>query len=120
LHFLRRIAARQPNLVILGTTASVVEVFRRCGFAHVSLMSYPPTQAQRPSAAMSFRHLLYAGAARQDKGFRQVVDFVEFLARMNEKIPITVQVSADHYGKYDSATREDLTRLRSTGMRRSI
>jgi glycosyltransferase involved in cell wall biosynthesis len=112
---LRKIAARQPNLVILGTTASVVEVFRRCGFAHVALLPYPPTQAQRPSAAMPFRRLLYAGAARQDKGFRQVVDYVEFLARQKEKIPITIQVSADHYGKYDPATREDITRLRSTG-----
>ena len=64
LRFLRRIAARQPNLVILGTTASVVEVFRRCGFAHVSLLPYPPTQAQRAGAAMFFRRLLYAGAAR--------------------------------------------------------
>ena len=91
LQSLRRIAARQPNLVILGTTASVVEVFRRCGFAHVSLLPYPPTQAQHPGAAMSFRRLLYAGAARQDKGFRQVVDFVEFLARMREKIPVTIQ-----------------------------
>jgi glycosyltransferase involved in cell wall biosynthesis len=115
LSFLRRIAARQPNLVILGTTASVVEVFRRCGFANVLLLPYPPTQAQRPGDAMPFRRLLYAGAARQDKGFRRVVDFVEFLARENEKILITVQVSADHYGKYDAATREDISRLRSTG-----
>ena len=113
-HSLRRIATRQPNLVILGTTASVVEVFRRCGFAHVSLLPYPPTQAQRPAAAMSFRHVLYAGAARQDKGFRHVVDFVEFLARKKEKIPVTIQVSADHYGKYDAATRQDIIRLRST------
>ena len=112
---LRKIAARQPNLVILGTTASVVDVFRRCGFVCVSLLPYPPPQAQRPGAAMSFRRLLYAGAARQDKGFRQVVDFVEFLARKKEKIPVTIQVSADHYGKYDTATREDIIRLRATG-----
>lgn len=114
LNSLSGIAARQPNLVILGTTPTVVEVFRRCGFSHAFLVPYPPVQAQRP-AAIPFRHLLYAGAARQDKGFRQVVDFVEFLARRKEKIPVTVQVSADHYGKYDAATREDLTRLRSTG-----
>ena len=115
LHFLRRIAVRQPNLVILGTTASVVEVFRRCGFAHVSLLPYPPAQASRPGPATAFRRLLYAGAARQDKGFRQVVDFVEYLARKNENVPVTIQVSADHYGKYDAATREDITRLRATG-----
>ena len=112
---LRRIARRQPNLVILGTTASVVEVFRRCGFAHVALLPYPPTQIQRPGVPMNFRRLLYAGAARQDKGFRKVVDFVEHLARKNEKIPVAIQVSADHYGKYDAATREDIARLRSTG-----
>ena len=115
LQSLRRIAARQPNLVILGTTPSVVDVFRRCGFAHVTLLPYPPTQARRSGAAMSFRHLLYAGAARQDKGFRKVVDFVEFLARRKETIPVTIQVSADHYGKYDAATREDITRLRASG-----
>ena len=114
LNSLSRLAAHQPNLVILGTTPTVVEVFRRCGFAQTFLLPYPPAQAQ-PHAALPFRHLLYAGAARQDKGFRQVVDFVEFLARKREKIPITVQVSADHYGKYDAATREDLSRLRSTG-----
>jgi hypothetical protein len=32
LSFLRRMAARQPDIVILGTTDSVVDVFRRCGF----------------------------------------------------------------------------------------
>jgi hypothetical protein len=111
---LSRLAVLQPNVVILGTTPTVVEVFRRCGFAHVFLLPYPPAQAQ-PHAALPFRHLLYAGAARQDKGFRQVVDFVEFLARRKEKIPVTVQVSADHYGKVDAATREDIARLRSIG-----
>jgi len=115
LQSLRRIAARQPNLVILGTTASVVDAFRRCGFAHVLRLPYPPTQAQHIGAAMSFSRLLYAGAARQDKGFRKVVDFVEFLAHRKEKIPVTIQVSADHYGKYDAATSEDITRLRATG-----
>jgi hypothetical protein len=115
LQSLRRIAARQPNLVILGTTASVVDAFRRCGFAHVSLLPYPPTQARHISAGVSFRHLLYAGAARQDKGFRKVVDFVEFLAGRKEKIPVTIQVSADHYDKYDPATREDITRLHASG-----
>ncbi len=61
---------------------------------------------------MTFRRLLYAGAARQDKGFRQVVNFIEYLASRDARIPVTIQVSADHYGKYDAATREDLIRLR--------
>ena len=113
LRFLRRIAARQPDLVIFGTTASVAEVFRRCGFANVAVLPYPAPEAEGNGAATPFRRLLYAGAARQDKGFGKVVDFVEYLAAKGETIPIAIQVSADHYGKYDDATRHDLARLRS-------
>lgn len=115
LRFLRKIAARQPEIVILGTTATVVEAFRRGGFARVFLLPYPATHAPDAPAAMPFRQLLYAGAARQDKGFREVVDFVELLAGKGERIPITIQVSADHYGKYDPATRADIARLQAVG-----
>ncbi len=106
-------AARQPETVILGTTESVVDVFRRCGFAHVVLLPYPapPSIPDRDAVAIPFRRLLYAGAARQDKGFGLVVDLVELLAARNEDIPIAVQITADHYGKYDAATRADIARL---------
>ena len=113
--FLQKMAARLPNLVILGTTASVVEAFRRCGFANVVLVPYPATQPGHAADPAPFRQLLYAGAARQDKGFTQVVDLVELLAHKKESIPVTIQVSADHYGKYDPATRADLARLQSIG-----
>jgi glycosyltransferase involved in cell wall biosynthesis len=62
---------------------------------------------------MPFRQLLYAGAARQDKGFKAVVDLVALLAARNESIPVAVQISADHYGKLDAATREDIARLKA-------
>jgi len=113
--FLQRMAARVPNLIILGTTVSVVEVFRRCGFANVHLLPYPPTHPARAADAEPFRQLLFAGAARHDKGFTQVVDLVERLAWMKESIPVTIQASADHYGKYDPATRADLARLQAIG-----
>lgn len=112
LRLLRWIAARQPEIVILGTTESVADVFRGCGFANVLPMSYPaPPIAEREAAAVAFRRLLYAGAARQDKGFRTVVDLVELLAARNADIPITVQVTPEHYDKYDAATRGDIARL---------
>jgi len=113
LRFLRTMAARLPEVVILGTTGSVVEVFRQCGFAHVLLLPYPAQQPARSANAVPFRQLLYAGAARQDKGFRVVVDLVQLLAARNEDIPIAVQISADHYGKYDAATRDDIARLKA-------
>ncbi len=112
--FLRWMAARQPEVVILGTTESVVDVFRRCGFANVVLLPYPAPPTVHESEGVAFRQLLYAGAARQDKGFRIVVDFVQLLAIRNQNIPIAVQITADHYGKYDAATRADITRLEAT------
>jgi hypothetical protein len=74
LSFLRRIAARQPNIVILGTTDSVIDAFRRGGFANVVLLPYPAPAPADEIAAVPFRRLLYAGAARQDKGFRKVCE----------------------------------------------
>ncbi len=114
LRLLQRFAARQPEVVILGTTDSVVEVFRGCGFAHVLPLPYPAPPPPDAAGVVPFRQLLYAGAARQDKGFRIVVDLVQLLAARNEVIPIAVQTTADHYGKYDAATRADIARLEAT------
>ena len=113
LRSLRKLAQRQPQIVIFGTTASVVDVFKRCGFANVSLLPYPPPPASGSDAPVVFRQLLYAGAARQDKGFSLIVDLVELLARENDRMPIAVQVSADHYGKVDAKTRADIARLQA-------
>ena len=111
LAFLRRMSARLPDIVILGTTDSVVEAFRRGGFANVVLLPYPAPAPPGDSAPVPFRRLLFAGAARQDKGFGTIVDLVELLAARKEDIPIAVQITADHYGKYDAATRADIARL---------
>jgi glycosyltransferase involved in cell wall biosynthesis len=113
LEFLRRVARTQPNIAILATTPTVADVFTRAGFRQVILLPYPLT-AQRPAdcdTSASFTHLLYAGAARQDKGFTLVVDLIERLAAEQSDIPIKVQISADHYGKHDSVTRADIARL---------
>ncbi len=115
LHSLRKLALRQPNIVILGTTASVVDIFKRCGFAHVFLLPYPSSPASSSDNPVPFRQLLYAGAARQDKGFSLVADLVELLAREGARTPIAVQVSADHYGKVDAQTRSDIARLQAAG-----
>ena len=79
------------------------------------LLPYPPPPASDSGDPVPFRQLLYAGAARQDKGFSLIVDLVELLAREGARTPITVQVSADHYGKVDAQTRSDIARLQATG-----
>ncbi len=115
LRSLRKLALRQPNIVILGTTASLVDTFKRCGFAQVILLPYPSPPASAGDISTPFRQLLYAGAARRDKGFSLIVDLVELLAREGARTPIAVQVSADHYGKLDAQTRSDIARLQAAG-----
>jgi glycosyltransferase involved in cell wall biosynthesis len=113
--FLQKMAVRQPNLVIFGTTPTVVDLFTRAGFGNARVLPYPASTPIPQSEIVPFSNLLYAGAARQDKGFRQVVDLVGMLADSKETIPVAVQISADHFGKMDSETREDIERLRRIG-----
>ena len=111
----RKLAQRQPHVVIFGTTVSVVDFFKRCGFANVLLLAYPPPAPSGGDEPARFRQFLYAGAARQDKGFPLIADLVELLAREGATTPVTVQVSADHFGKVDVKTREDIGRLEAAG-----
>jgi len=98
--------------VIIGPTTSVVEVFAGCGFTNCLVVPYPITPRETEQVpATEFRHLLFAGAARQDKGFSYVVDLLSHLAASGEAIPVTLQTSADHYDKFDTATKADLERL---------
>lgn len=110
---LRKLATAQPNLEILAPTESVIEVFRDAGFRNVHLVPYPiGQQGGQPEKPTLFRHLLFAGAARRDKGFSQVVELVALLRDRGLKHPVVVQTSAEHYGKYDDETAGDIARLR--------
>lgn len=109
---LKKIAARQPNLVILAPTPSVIAPFQAAGFQHALVVPYPVSSEARPAEVKGFRHLLFAGAARQDKGFAHVVDLVAHLQAGGLDIPVTLQVSAEHFGKHDAATQADIQRLR--------
>ncbi len=114
LHSLKKMAIRQPNLVILGPTPSVINAFKNAGFIDARVVPYPitPRKANDISIHSPFRYLLYAGAARQDKGFKQVVDLVEYLHQQKSRIPVTIQTSAEHFGKCDAETKADIERLK--------
>jgi hypothetical protein len=108
---LRRLARRQPELVVLGPTPSVVDVFAEAGFARRAVVPYPaaPLRADAPGPA-AFRHLLFAGAAREDKGFSHVVGLVELLAGRRD-LPIVLQTATDPNDRHDEPTRAALARL---------
>ena len=115
LHSLKKLAIKQPNLVILGPTSSVVNVFKEAGFSDTRVVPYPitPSKASTHNSPVIFRYLLYAGAARTDKGFKQIVDLVEYLHQQKSQIPVVIQTSAEYFDKYDAATMADIARLKS-------
>ena len=112
---LKAIAHRQPNLVILGPTPSVVKIFHDAGFRGARVVPYPISRrdANFQAEPNQFRHLLYAGAARRDKGFSHVVDLVAHLQECGLQIPVLLQTSPEHYGKYDATTQADIQRLQA-------
>ena len=111
--YLAKLARKQPNFVILGPTPSVIDVFKEAGFENAFIVPYPISgQVHNIQAGHDhFTGLLYAGAARQDKGITHVVNLVEHMSKLNLQIPIKLQNSPDHRGKYDTATKADVDRL---------
>lgn len=114
--FFRAAGRRQPDLTLMGPTETAVGVFRECGFRDVRVVPYPgsPASPEPVDAVGAFRHVLFAGAARRDKGFPAVVDFVRFLADTGSEVPVTVQASPEHYGKFDDGIQAELLRLRKS------
>jgi glycosyltransferase involved in cell wall biosynthesis len=116
LAYFAKIARRHPNLVIMGPTPSVVEVFRECGFKNCHVVPYPITpRVNQGSAADPFSHLLFAGAARADKGFSHVVELLNLLAEKGLDLPLSLQTSGKHYDKYDPETRAALEKIPAIG-----
>ncbi len=110
---LEKLARQQPHLEILGPTASVVNVFKEAGFKNAHLVPYPIATQSLANVVehKEFSGLLYAGAARQDKGISHVVNLLEHMSKLGLKIPFKLQSSANHHGEYDSATQADMQRL---------
>jgi hypothetical protein len=112
--FFRKIAQKQPHIRFITPTESVAGFFRECGITNVSVISYPvaDTMPSQENRTTGFRHLLYAGAARRDKGFGFITELVEHLAHISADLPVTLQVSSEHYGKQEELVSSDIQRLK--------
>jgi hypothetical protein len=113
LAYLRKIARKQPNLMILAPTSTVINTFQEAGFENARLVPYPISEQIQHSKVEhnDFTGLLYAGAARQDKGISAVVDLVEYMCKLGLQISFRLQNSPDHRGKYDAVTKAEIQRL---------
>jgi hypothetical protein len=112
---LAKVAKKQPNLEILCTTASTTAFFSELGFRSRTV-PYPRLASHLEIKELqTFKHLLFAGAARLDKGFNRIADFVEYLAQINARWPISVQASTTHQAKHGSEILLHIDRLMQSG-----
>ena len=113
---LAAVARRRPELRLLTTTATVRDMLSSCGFRNVRHVPYPAELAVGKEAGSSdFRYLLFAGAARRDKGFHLVADLVEHLTDSAADVPVRVHTVGDYFDRRDEQVREDIARLRAAG-----
>lgn len=114
--FMEKIARRQPNLQVMAPSPDILARLEECGFRNARVVPYP-VSAPAPASAVPapFSALLFAGAARADKGFALVVDLVEFLHRAGKSIPVVIQASPPHNGKFEPAVQAALQRLDAIG-----
>jgi len=113
---LRQLASQQPHLTMITTTDALEKTLMANGFYNTMVIlpiSSSPIDRATSGAIPEFQHLLVAGAARSDKGFSTAVDFIDYLASKRVALPISIQISGDHYGRYDKATRTAIERLKT-------
>lgn len=114
LAFLKHFAKRRPNIQIVGPTESVTSVFLECGFKNSARIPYPYPRSRPesdPEPAAKCEKLLFAGAARSDKGFHHVINLLRHLRDTGEVIPAHIQCSPPHSGKYSDEVCKNLAEL---------
>ena len=111
---LRWIARKAPGIKILTPCSSVLDLFGECGFASCELVPYPVSMAEplQPQKNAEFEKVIYAGAARRDKGFHSIVSWITSHRDELVDTPVTIQASPPHSGKRSREIEADLQKLR--------
>ena len=113
---MRRLAQKQPNVMFLCTTEEIEKEVQGCGFRSTMVVVPLPDQPEQNEERIPstlFRHVLLAGAARSDKGFREAVELIKHLSIIGASVPVSIQTSGDHYGRYDDSTQRAIDLLKT-------
>ena len=111
-------AKRNKGWRILATTQRLLRPFKESGFDNCKVAYYPASRVQQELSIASEEsepHLLYAGAAREDKGFGVVVEYMLYLDALKLQWPALIQCPAPGNkcdGELDSVCRDRLNQLK--------
>jgi len=114
LKFLQKVARQYPDIAIFTPTRQLTNIFSEAGFRRAEVVACP-TYAAETTANLTpiFRKLLYAGAARMDKGFAAITALVCYLAEINQSVPFEIQASPPHSGSHNPRIEQCLKDLRA-------
>lgn len=118
----KRMAVAHPELIIVAPTVGLLDIFKKSGFLrceHVPCPTYAPRLMQ-DSKSVQFEKVIFAGAARADKGFPEVVRFIEFMEKRLPSICFEIQISPPHSGRYDKSSEISVSRLKNIGYKNLI
>ncbi len=107
---LRRIARQLPELHVITLNEEVESYFKDAGFSHVNKVNYPYLISDETTPT-PFSHLLFIGAARSNKGFSEMIDYLDYLSGKGSDLPFVIQTSRPGRKGYDTPTRNALSKL---------
>lgn len=112
---LKRIAAKAFNFHILSPTDKLLKVFKEHGFINYAVVPCPTylPNINNEQVPGHFKKVLYAGAARKDKGFPLVVNLLQHLRSRQVNTVFEMQISPPSSQRYDNATQIALSQLQA-------
>ena len=110
---LKTLAKSLSNISILTPTAKLTSIFKNAGFKNAITVECPSfVRPDNLGITNKFEKILFAGAARADKGFAHAVNLACGFKRNNINTKFTIQISKPNSNKYDKETEDNINRLK--------
>lgn len=107
---------QHPQIILLTTTDKLTNQLKSMGAPSAYTLPCPgfcSIKKDVTKTSTATVKLLYTGAARDDKGFPEVVGLVDYMATTNQLIPIHIQAPAPHNNRFDKRTENALDTLKA-------
>lgn len=116
---LKRLAKQHSEWIIMTPTPALLSIFKTAGFLNCECVACPGYAPQTQlKSTESFEKVIYAGAARADKGFPEVIHFLEYVEKKSIDLPLEIQISAPFSGRYDEKIETALKKLRQLSLKK--
>ncbi len=112
---LKKIANLNLDFTIITPTEKLEALYKNHGFKRCVTIACPTYQPAKllNSEPEKFSKVLYAGAARNDKGFAQVIDLLQYNRSIGKDTLFEIQTSMPNSQRYDATSAAALLKLKT-------